>query len=295
MSIRFEYLKLDNGITLHTALSGQGKPILFVHGFPEFWYEWKDQLEEFGADHSCIAPDLRGFNLSDKPPGVEDYRVRKVIEDLRLLLKRLGHGPAVVVAHDWGGAAAWSLAALHPECVERLVIINSPHPVVFARELRDNPAQRWASEYMNLFRAEKAERVLLENNCSRMLRMSVEQWGANGGDASPAVRDAYYASWNVPGALTGALNYYRASRLYPRKTGETPIEVDETFPVLRMPVLVIWGERDEFLLTGNLRGLNAYASDLKIVRIPDASHWVVHERPRQVNTLIWEFITRANP
>jgi pimeloyl-ACP methyl ester carboxylesterase len=174
------------------------------------------------------------------------------------------------------------------------VIINSPHPVTFARELRDNSAQQWASEYMNLFRAEKAERVMLENNCSRMLRMSVEQWGANGGDASPAVRDAYLASWTVPGALTGALNYYRASRLYPRKTGEPPIEVDENFPVLAMPVLVIWGERDEFLLTGNLDGLDAYVRDLKIVRIPDASHWVVHERPRQINDLIRAFIGRVN-
>ena len=293
MNIRFEYLKLDNGITLHTALNGSGQPILFVHGFPEFWYEWRGQLEAFSADHLCIAPDLRGFNLSDKPPRVEDYRARKVVEDLRLLLRALDQGPAIVVAHDWGGAAAWGLAALHPECVKKLVIINSPHPVVFARELRDNPAQRQASEYMNLFRSEKAERVMSEDNCRRMLRMSVEQWGGNGGDASPAVRAAYLASWMVPGALTGALNYYRASRLYPRKSGEPPIEVDEKFPLLSMPVLVIWGERDEFLLTGNLDGLDAYAKDLKIERIPDASHWVVHERPQQVNDLIRAFMHRA--
>jgi len=289
-AIRFEYLKLDNGITLHTALAGSGRPLLFVHGFPEFWYEWRVQLETFAPAYQCIAPDLRGFNLSDKPPRVDDYRARKIIEDLRLLLRKLGHESAAVVAHDWGGAVAWGLAALYPDCVEKLVIINSPHPVLFARELRDSPAQQRASEYMNLFRSEKAERVLLEHDCQRLLRLSVEEWGKKGGDAGPAVRDAYVTSWKIPGALTGALNFYRASRLYPRLPGEAPIEVDENFPVLLMPVLVIWGEQDEALLSGNLNGLERQGARLSIERIPDGSHWVLHEQPNKVNQLIRCFI-----
>ena len=290
MTLRFEYVKLSNGITLHTAVSGAGRPILFLHGFPEFWFKWRVQLETFGNGHLCLAPDLRGFNLSDKPPRVEDYRARHVIEDLRLLLQHFDLDSAVVVAHDWGGAVAWGLAALHPDCVEKLIIINAPHPVLFARELRDNPAQQHASEYMNLFRSDKAERVLLENHCARLAAMSIDRWGANGGDASPAVRDAYHAAWMVPGALTGALNFYRASRFFPRRHGEAPIEVDESFPKLKMPVLVIWGERDEALLTGNLDGLPNYASNLTVRRIADASHWVVHERPQLVNESIRQFI-----
>ena len=290
MTLRFEYAALENGITLHTARSGAGRPIVFVHGFPEFWYEWRAQLETFSDEYLCIAPDLRGFNLSDKPARVEDYRARKVIEDLRNLLRYYELPSAIVVAHDWGGAVAWGLAALYPECVEKLVIINAPHPLLFARELRDNPAQQRASEYMNLFRSDKAERVLLENDCARLAAMSLDQWGANGGNASAAVRAAYHAAWTTPGALTGGLNFYRASRLYPRKPGETPIEVDEKFPTLHMPVMVIWGERDEALLTGNLDGLASYARDLTVHRIADASHWVLHERSDQVNQLIRNFI-----
>jgi pimeloyl-ACP methyl ester carboxylesterase len=286
------FASLSNGVTLHYAMAGSGPLILFVHGFPEFWYEWKDLLPEFGRDHRAVAPDLRGYNLSTKPPAVKDYRAKHLVEDLRLLIEHLGYERCVMVAHDWGGAVAWSFAAHHPQYLGRLVIVNAPHPVTFARELRDNAAQRRASAYMNLFRSDKAERVLAENGYARLLRMTLDAWAANGGAATAADRQAYLDAWSRPGALTGGLNYYRASPLHPREETEEAagLELDPAAFRVRVPTLVIWGERDEALLPGNLDGLEAHVDRLRVERIPEGSHWVVHEQPDRVGRLIRDFL-----
>jgi pimeloyl-ACP methyl ester carboxylesterase len=292
--LAFEYAQLANGITLHYASAGSGPLMLFVHGFPEFWYEWKDLLADFARDHRAVAPDMRGYNLSSKPAQVEQYRARHLVEDLRLLLDHLGAQRCTMVAHDWGGAVAWSFAAAHPERLDRLVIINAPHPVIFARELRDNPAQQQASAYMNLFRSDKAERVLADEGYARLQRMTLDAWAANGGAATPEDRRAYLDAWSQPGALTGGLNYYRASPLHPPADGDPPPpaldHAPEAFRV-RVPTLVIWGERDQALLTGNLDGLEAHVEQLRVARIPDGSHWVVHEQPARVAALIRGFLT----
>jgi len=294
VDLRHAYADLPNGLRLHYVAAGTGPLILFVHGFPEFWYEWKDQLTDFGRDHLAVAPDMRGFNLSGKPPLVKDYRAKHLVEDLRLLAAHLGHARFVLVAHDWGGAVAWSLAAMHPELIEKLVVINAPHPVTFARELRDNLAQQQASAYMNLFRSDKAERVLSENDYERLARMTLDEWAANGGKATDADRSAYLAAWSEPGALTGGLNYYRASPLHPPEPGSLSAlpELDPAIFHVRVPTLVIWGERDVALLTGNLDGLEDHVDDLRIVPIPEGSHWVVHEQPARINALIRDFIER---
>ncbi len=280
---------------LHYAYAGAGPLILFVHGFPEFWHAWKDQLSEFGRDHLAVAPDMRGYNLSSKPEEVKAYRAKHLVEDLRLLIDQLGGKPCVLVAHDWGGAVAWNFAAQHPDYLRRLVIINAPHPVLFARELRSNPAQQKASAYMNLFRSEKAERVLTENNYSRLSRMTLDSWASNGGAATDADRQAYLTAWSQPGALTGGLNYYRASPLHPPEVDDAPRaaapELDAAQFHVRVPTLVIWGERDEALLLGNLNGLDTLVADLRVRRVPDATHWIVHERPQLVNALIRDFAT----
>ena len=286
------FADLPNGIRLHTVSEGSGKLILFVHGFPEFWYEWKDQLAEFGRDHLAVALDMRGYNLSAKPAEVAAYKARHLVEDLRQLANHMGHERFVLVAHDWGGAVAWNFAAAHPGRLDKLVIVNAPHPVTFARELRDNPAQQRASAYMNLFRSDKAERVLSENHCQRLRRMTLDAWAANGGRASEQDHRAYLDAWTQPGALTGGLNYYRASPLHP------PDESGSAIPAINpdafrvsVPTLVIWGERDEALLPGNLDGLEELVSDLRVERIPDGSHWVVHEQPDRVNALIRRFLS----
>jgi pimeloyl-ACP methyl ester carboxylesterase len=290
------YADLSNGLRVHYVTAGAGPLILFVHGFPEFWYEWKAQLAEFGRDHLAVAPDMRGYNLSGKPALVKDYRAKHLVEDLRLLAAHLGQRRFALVAHDWGGAVAWNFAAAHPQQVEKLVIINAPHPMTFARELRDNPAQQQASAYMNLFRSEKAERVLSEHGYARLSRMTLDAWAANGGVATAEDRLAYLSAWSQPGALTGGLNYYRASPLHPPQPDQAPAlpELDPASFRVRVPTLVIWGERDEALLAGNLDGLGSYVDDLRVVRIPEGSHWVVHEQPTRVNSLIREFLHKGD-
>src|SRR5258708_2338270 len=153
-----------NGVRLHYVKAGKGPLIVFLHGFPEFWYEWKHQLEDFGKDHLAVAPDMRGYNLSAKPSEVDQYQMKYLVEDVRALANHLGHKKFVLVGHDWGGAVAWSFAISHPEYLEKLVIVNAPHPGVFMRELRDNPAQQKASQYMLMFRGEKAEERLSAND-----------------------------------------------------------------------------------------------------------------------------------
>src|SRR5712671_845972 len=158
-----------NGIRLHYVTTGKGKLLLFVHGFPEFWYAWKNQLVEFGRDYQAVAPDMRGYNLSSKPTEVEQYQVQYLVEDLRALAEKLGHKKLILVAHDWGGAVAWAFAIAHPDYLEKLVIINAPHPGVFQRELRDNPAQQKASGYMLMFRSPQAESLLSANNYASLV------------------------------------------------------------------------------------------------------------------------------
>ena len=283
-----------NGIRLHYISVGKGKLIMFVHGFPEFWYEWEKQLIEFGQDYQAVAPDLRGYNLSSKPSDVEKYHVKYLIEDLRALAEHLGHEKFIMVGHDWGGGVAWSAAMRHPELLEKLVIINSPHPAVFARELLNNPDQQKASQYMLMLRSAEAERVLSENNFARLSDVLV-QFGSKW-EMSEERRLKYIDAWSQPGALTGSLNYYRASPLYPPTSTEDKEQIKSILNLpkemlaVRVPTLVIWGEQDRALLTGNLEGLEEYIEDLTVKRIPDGTHWVIHEQPELVNTLIRDFI-----
>jgi len=156
---KHEYAEV-NDIRLHYVTVGKGKLIMFLHGFPEFWYEWKNQLTEFGRDYQAVAPDMRGYNLSSKPPDVEHYRMKYLVEDVRQLAEHLGHRKFILVAHDWGGPVAWALAMRRPDYLERLIIINAPHPLIFERELRQNPAKKKSSQYMLIVRSPVAEQTL---------------------------------------------------------------------------------------------------------------------------------------
>ena len=283
------------GVKLHCGVAGEaGRPLmLFLHGFPEFWAAWRKPMEYFAArGWLCVAPDLRGYNLSDKPAGVENYKAKHLIADVLALGAHYSRGgPSgkfVLVAHDWGGAVAWGVAIAHPGRLERLVMINSPHPYLFWRELTSNPAQQKASEYMNLFRLPKAERVLSDNGYARLISAFAklgESWRAE-----------LIAAWSQPGALTGGLNYYRASPLYPPAEGDPgamKLKLDGKDFIVRVPTLVIWGERDTALLPGLLDGLGLYVVRLKIVREPGATHWIVHEKPDLVCSEIEKFVGKA--
>lgn len=282
-----------NGVRLHYASRGGGPLILFVHGFPEFWYAWKHQLADFSRDHRAVAPDMRGYNLSDKPADVKAYRAKHLVEDLRRLIDHLGGPPCVVVGHDWGGAVAWNFAVAHPDYLSRLVIINAPHPALFARALKHNAEQIAASQYMLLLRDADAERALAENNYRRLEEVAFSFAGGSAGWLSDADRKLYREAWSQPGALTGSLNYYRASPVHPAAAGApgaTGVDLDPRVFTVTVPTLVIWGERDAALRPVLLDGLEQVVLDLTVKRIPDGSHWVIHEYPDRVNGMIREFI-----
>lgn len=295
-----EYAEI-NGLKIHYVRQGKGeKTILFLHGFPEFWYEWKNQLAEFGKDYQAVAMDMRGYNLSDKPAKVEDYAVPLLVADVKAMLDHVSKGKkAILVAHDWGGAVAFAFAVAHPEYLEKLVIINAPHPGVFLRELQQNPAQQKASAYMNLFRSPQAEAVLSANNYTA-LAQAVFNASTKPEQFTEEDRRAYLEAWSQPGALTGGLNYYRASKIGPPVNGDDAArltEAQKSFAVapsltVKVPTLVIWGEKDSALLTGNLEGLDKYIPELTIKRIANGSHWVIHEEPELVNRYIREFIQK---
>ena len=280
-----------NGVTLHYVSAGSqsSELILFLHGFPEFWYEWHKQLLEFGSTHYAVAPDMRGYNLSSRPAEVEAYRSKHLVADIRALAAHLkGEGTKfTLVAHDWGGAVAWAFAMEHPDLLHRLIILNSPHPATFLRELANNPAQQQASQYMRLFQAPEAETICALNNYEFLAKVLL-----NGRSTEDQVR--YRDAWSQPGALTGGLNYYRAMRMLPPGLdGEGPPPITPQFHKITVPTRVIWGELDLALTVGNLRGLEEYVSDLEVARISDASHWIVTEKPEMVNQLMRGFISRG--
>lgn len=290
MMFKHEYAELNN-IRMHYVTEGEGKLIMFVHGFPEFWYEWRNQLAEFGRDYQAVAPDMRGYNLSSKPAEVKQYKMKHLVEDLRLLAEHLGHKRFVLVAHDWGGSVAWAFALRHPDYLKKLIIINAPHPGVFERELRDNPAQQKASQYILMHRTPQAEQILSKDDYAALVN-SVLAKGLEQGYFTEEDRRAYVEAWSQPGALTGGLNYYRATRLgsFTGEDGEAANLIDPSLLTVKVPTLVIWGKKDRYLLTGNLEGLDGFVPDLTIKRIPDGSHWVIHERPALVNGYIRDFI-----
>jgi pimeloyl-ACP methyl ester carboxylesterase len=286
-----------NGIRLHCVCAGSGELVLFLHGFPEFWYAWKRQLAQFGRERLAVALDLPGYNLSDKPPEVERYRAAALIEDIRACAEHFTRGrPFVLVGHDWGGALAWGFALAHPQLLARLVIINAPHPAIFARLLETDPAQQAASQYMHRLRDAGAEAWLARDDFARLSALIVDPL-LKSGAFTEEDRAAYLAAWAQPGALTGGLNYYRAARLVPPRAGgggaPTSSSAAARDMTVRVPTLVIWGERDTALLTSNLAGLEAFVPDLTVQRIPAASHWVVHEYPDAVSAAIDAFLGPA--
>ena len=288
-----QYAMLSNGARLHYASAGErGKPlILFAHGFPEFWYAWEAQLGEFGIDHFAVAPDLRGFNLSDMPKEVSAYKARHLVDDLRLLAADLGYEKFVLVAHDWGGAVAWNLAIAFPQLLEKLIIINSPHPWLFLKALREDPVQQQSSQYMNWLRREGSEQALMQNDFDlvesflRNLGKEIPSW------YSDEVRKRYHACWHR--GLHGAINYYRATPLHPptaTEPGPLALQVDPEDMRVHVPTRVIWGESDHALPKNLIDGLEKWVDDLVIERIAEGTHWVVHEQPHRTNGLIRQFL-----
>ncbi len=302
---------LPHGITLSCRSAGEpGRPVmLFLHGFPEAAFVWDDLLLHFaGRGWHCVAPNLRGYELSSAPADVADYRPKHLVADLRALIEALGAPIDCLVAHDWGGAVAWNLANQHPQLLKRLAIINSPHPGTFLRELQRSPQQQAASAYMNFLIRPDAEQRLAANDYARLWPFFTNSvHGA--GDApwlTSELRARYRAVWDgpagsapagTPGAgLRGGCNYYRASPLRPPREGDAAaasVTLPREMLTIDVPTLVIWGMDDVALPPGLIDGLHDYIDNLTLHRIEGASHWIVHERPQQVASLIGEFLARG--
>ncbi len=281
---------LPHGITLSCRATGtlDAPLVIFLHGFPEAAFAWDEMLQALGGSYRCVAPNLRGFEQSSAPAEVEAYRAKHLVADVEALAahcnRAAGRAPGAplhaLVAHDWGGAVAWNFAAQRPALLQRLVIVNSPHPATFLRELQHSPAQQAASVYMNYFcRPDAAER-LAANDFERLWPVL----GTHGGAwLTEAVKAQYRAVWRA--GLQGGLNYYRASPLRPM-TGDDRSLMKLQFPpeavTVQVPTLVIWGEDDPALLPSLLDGLEAWVPRLRLVRVPGASHWIVHEQPALV-------------
>ncbi len=290
------FARVAPDVQLHYASCGvPGAPLmLFLHGFPEFWYAWRAVLPAFGDRFHAVAPDLRGYNLSDKPADVRAYRASALVADVDALVRGLGHERCVLVAHDWGGDVAWSFSIAHPQRVAKLVILNAPHPVPFARALAGDAGQQAASQYMNWLRRPGSEAVLARDGFARLddffLRLGGAAWFRG------EVRDAYHAAWAQPGAIAGAVAYYRASPLHP-PSGDDPgaarLQLADSDFVVRTKTLVVWGERDTALRPVLLEGLERLVPDLRVVRLPAATHWLVHEQPQRVIREIAEFVDDA--
>lgn len=231
---------------------------------------------------------------------MEGYRIHVLIQDIHGLAEHFSPGKKfILVGHDWGGALAWAFAIAFPELLEKLIIINAPHPAIFRRLLASDPEQQNASAYMTMFRSAEAEGILAANDYEVLVNVVMGE-GLKTGAFTEEDKAEYLRAWSQPGALTGGLNYYRANHLGPPGAGQVVREIGppgtDYFSnsgklVVRVPTLVIWGEKDTALTVQNLRGLEEFVPDLTIKRVADGSHWVIHEKPGKVNAFIREFIS----
>jgi len=295
--------QLPNGTTLSCRAAGTaGRPLMvFLHGFPEAAFIWDGLLAHFAdpahGGYRCIAPNLRGFEQSSAPADVAQYKAHLLIQDIQqLAATESSDGTiAALVAHDWGGAFGWGYANAFPQQIGRLVIINSPHPGTFARELRDNPAQQQASAYMNFLARPDAEALLSADDFRRMWPFFLGmKAGPDGhGWLTEDVKQQYREVWGA--GLTGGCNLYRVTPLKPPPPGQDantiPVPPRERLMV-NVPTLVLWALDDAALLPGLLEGLDDYVPDLVVKKVPDATHWIVHEQPQRVAAEIEAFLDR---
>jgi pimeloyl-ACP methyl ester carboxylesterase len=271
-------------VRLHYIEAGEGPLVLLLHGFPQFWYQWRHQiLALVEAGFRVVAPDMRGYNLSDKPPGVQAYRVELLARDVERLIRTCGEGTATVVGHDWGAIAAWIAAMRHPGRVERLAILNVPHP---ARSLDGllSPMQLLRSSYMFFFQIPRLPEKVIRAGDFALLRSVFRSDPVQPEAFTAEDIERYIEAMAQPGSLTASLNYYRALLRYP---GETRALLQR----VEAPVLVIWGERDRFLSRRLAEPPRLWVPNLmRVKRLPNASHWVAEDRPLEVNTLLLDFL-----
>lgn len=291
---------LPHGITLSCRAFGpkDAPALLFLHGFPEAAFVWDELITALGRDYRCIAPNLRGYERSSRPAEVEAYRAKHLMADLEALLQHQGIARLeALIAHDWGGAVAWNMAVQRPQLMQRLIIINSPHPATFLRELQTNPVQQAASAYMTFLCRPDAEALLREHDYARLWPFFSPDMGESGDPAwlTEAVKQQYREVWNQ--GLDGALNYYRASPLRPPTATDQAVmtlQFPPEFVTVKLPTHVIWAEADVALPLVLIDGLEAFVPQLTLTRVPGATHWIVHEQPARVEAEIRRALARQD-
>ena len=274
---------------LHYVSSGKGPLVVLLHGFPEFWHAWRHQIDPLSENFHVVVPDLRGYGETERPPHIDDYRYENLVEDLVGLIHGLNYEKAHIVGHDWGGAVAWKMATDHPQMVDRLIIINSPHPSKFAKALRISPEQRKKSWYLFFFQIPYLPELLFKLFPKKFINLTFKDITLTPETISPEDLEIYRKTLEKPGAFQAALHYYRAA-FRKKKTASSQSEKQEN--LISAPTLIIWGEKDSALgkeLTEGLEPL--FSGPFHIHYMPDGSHWVNEEKPAEVNTLLLEFLT----
>lgn len=274
--------------------------IIFLHGFPEYWGSWHEQLAFFGKQYRVIAPDLMGYNLSDKPEILSAYEVPNLIALYASFVEQVSPSEMVIlVAHDWGGAIAWPLAAFHSQLFSSLVILNAAHPSTFTREMVRNKKQREKSAYIHQLIADDGSEVLEQDDFQFLRSMLFEQMKVD--SISSDFERGYLRAWKQPGAIQAMLNYYKsmpqlAIESESSQSGPLTVLDDIKIPNIRitLPTLVLWGEQDKAFVPELLDGLDDYVPDLQIKCFFSATHWLHHEKPLLVNKEIEAFLKRKN-
>jgi pimeloyl-ACP methyl ester carboxylesterase len=277
-----------NGIRLHYIDQGAGDPVLFLHGFPEYSGAWRSVMAELSGRFRAIALDTRGVNRSEGPSNVDAYALAELVEDVRQAIHALGYDRLTLVGHDWGGFIAWELAIRHPECLNRLVIVNTAHNGIFDQLLRRGGAQARASRYMLAFRSPRGEELVSRNDFAAF-RKEILEPACRTGDIGEAQSAEYLAMWRRPEYITAGLNYYRANKIGPPSGDDcAPRDIGQT--VVNVRTLVIWGEKDIYFTPDNLDLLPGVVPELAVRRFPDCDHWIVHQKPKEIAALIAAFI-----
>ena len=272
-----------NGIRLHYVEQGKGELVILLHGWPEFWYCWRKQIPELAKHFHVVAPDLRGYNESDKPKGVAAYSIENVTKDVTELIKVLGYQKATIISHDWGGAVGWQLGMEHPEVVNKLIIMNSPHPSIMRKHLAENPMQKKRSAYMLFFQIPFLPELFLRLTLKKTLTESFRGWAHNKNAFTDEDIAQYVEAMKKPDALTSSLNWYRAAYRGRGKGGSKK--------TVSVPTLIIWGENDKALGKELTYDMDKYFNAPFVIKyISKCSHWVQNEYPELVNKYILDFL-----